>query len=225
MASEETTLQDDTTQASETTASTQTPTEEAAATTPVVETPEATPEEPKEAPKEQATDKPTEEVVEGSILKRETEDIELPESYDWNMPEGSDLSEDDAAQLNKLAQGAKLTAEEAPKAFEFAKQVHDAIQQDVEKTQAEELTKMKDTAREEWNRQPDSDTKTLHMQKFLKQHGMLDHFIDSHYEADVKLMNAMAEAGKLISEATHITGVETAPKSDVLYPNSPELYK
>jgi len=218
MAEEATTLQDDTTQASETTASTQAPIEET--TTEESVNNEAAASET-EAP---ASEKKAEE---SGILEKEPEDNqeEKPTTFEWKMPEGVELSEEDSAALNKLAEDNKLSPEEAPKAFEFAKQMHEAIEKDIERAAAEELDKMKQDARKEWEAQTDAATKTLHMQKFLKQQGLLNHFIDSNYETDVKLMGAIAEAGKLISEATHITGVDTAPRGDqVLYANSPELY-
>lgn len=219
MADVETTTQGDTV-VSEATAETQTPVEEV--TTPVVEEPAAEQAKPVEG-EAPVAETPTEEKVEGSILKRETED-NVPDTYDWKLSEDNTMTDEDMEQLNKMAKDSGLLADEAPKAFEFARSVHDAVMKDVETTQAEELTKMKTDARAEWEALPDSATKTLHMEKFLKQHGALDHFIDNHYETDVKMMSMMAAAGALISEATHITGTETAPKSDVLYPNSPELY-
>jgi len=217
MADVEQTTQGDTVVDSETTASTQTPVEEV--TTPVVEEPVAKPVED-EAP---AAETPTEEKVEGSILKRETEDT-VPDTYDWKLSEDANLSDGDMEQLNKMAKDSGLLADEAPKAYEFARSVHEAVMEDAQSAQAEELEKMKSEARTEWEALPDHETKTLHMQKFLKKHNMVDHFIDSHYETDIKLMSAMAAAGALISEATNITGTETAPKSEVMYPNSPELY-
>lgn len=220
MADESTTTQGDTIAVSETPAETQAPVEEASTTTEVVDNAEATTSTEEEAPvSEETTDK-----VDGNILKRDTEDSSVPESYEWNLPEGTELSEEELGQLNQIAKDSELSATEAPKAFEFAKNMHEAVMKDVEKTQAEELQAMKDSTRAEWEKQPDADTKTLHVEKFLKKHGMLDHFIDNHYEADIKLMSAMAAAGALISEASHITGTETAPNNDVLYPNSPELY-
>jgi len=212
----------DTAVVSETTAETQTQVEEAPTT--AVETPAAEPAKPVEG-EAPVAETPADEKVEGSVLKRETGEKEVPDSYEWRLPEDSTMTDEDMEQLNKMAKDSGLLADEAPKAYEFARSVHDAVMKDVETTQAEELTKMKTDARTEWETLPNSAEKTLHMEKFLKQQGMLDHFIDSHYEADTKLMSMMAAAGALISEATHITGTETAPSGDTLYPNSPELYK
>jgi hypothetical protein len=174
--------QGDTEQASDDTASTQSVEQTNALESEAVEKPV---EQPTEAAKQET---PAEQ--EG-ILSRQTEDTEVPESYEWT-------------------------------AYEFAQKIHQRIEQEIEAATKVELDKLKTEAKADWEKDPNHAEKTLLMEKFLKKHDAVNHFIDSNYETDTKLMNLFAAAGRLISEDSLITGVDGATEAHNPYPNSPE---
>jgi hypothetical protein len=205
--------QGDTEQASDDTASTQSVEQTNALESEAVEKPV---EQPTEAAKQET---PAEQ--EG-ILSRQTEDTEVPESYEWTLPEGAEMTTEELEELSTMAKEAKLSADEAPKAYEFAQKIHQRIEQEIEAATKVELDKLKTEAKADWEKDPNHAEKTLLMEKFLKKHDAVNHFIDSNYETDTKLMNLFAAAGRLISEDSLITGVDGATEAHNPYPNSPE---
>jgi len=145
-----------------------------------------------------------------------------PESYeDFTFPEGVEVGEDDQNALKEMAKEHGLTQNEAEKAVVLSRDVVSQIAKD-EQAQFEQW---KGENKTEWESQADHANKTLLASKAVKKLGLDEYMSERGHVYDSKLMGAFAELGRLYSEATHVSGTETAPQSaGRIYDKSPDLY-
>jgi len=221
MADEATTPTDDTAQAQEPTATdTQPSTEEA-------KPQDGTQAEPKaDATNTEAEPKADAEASTDRGLLKGAEQGEVPDEYtDFDL--GEDVTAEDQAALKELAKTHELSQAEAEKAAKYSRSIVEKISEDLKASEEKAVEEFRAKNKEMWEAQPDHAEKTLMADKAVKHLGaeVEKHLADAGYLHDARILGVLAEVGRLISEPTHVAGVETAGQgSSRIYSNSPDLY-
>lgn len=146
----------------------------------------------------------------------------VPDKYEFSLPDGVELNDDELGWLSETAKKHELTQAEADKAVAFAMDAVKDVYADIEKQQAEAFEKFKADNRAEWEKATDHAEKQLKAEAALKKRELYDYFIDRGYAHDAKLLAAFADLGRYDTESTSLRGGESgnAEKSaaEVLWP-------